>query len=101
MSALLDASRHLSLALEHHDADRYSAARRALKNAQAAVNRALAEAPPAAHDSITNPAAATGAQVSNGQAPRSLDPEIRRQQDQLRSCQIAYDLRQKRMRGGR
>ncbi len=40
-----------------------------------------------------------GAQVSNGREPRSLDPEIRRQQDQLRSCELAYERRVRELRG--
>ncbi len=49
------------------------------------------------HD--TSAGAQGGAQTSSGRQPRSLDPEIRRQQDQLRSCQIAYEVRQRQMRG--
>jgi len=56
------------------------------------------------HDPAINPNAAMGAQVSDGQSDgstsgggRSLDPEVRRQQDQLRSIEICHRERLRQM----
>jgi hypothetical protein len=99
MSALTEASSLLAQAVEHHDAGRPGSARRCIKNAQACVDRAIAEAPPEAHDPIANPTAATGAQTSNGQQPRNYSPEAIRARDQLRSVEYAYEVRKRQMRG--
>ena len=93
MSHLTDAAAHLDNALEHHAAKRYGAVKSSIKSAQSCIERAIDEAAPVAHDPTVNPTAAQGAQTSNGQSPRSFDPEVRRQQDQIQSCQIAYDVR--------
>ncbi len=89
---LKEAAEHLDMALEHHAAGRYASVKRRIELARTCIERAI-EAAPAAHDPIANPTAATGAQTSNGQQPRSHDPETRRQRDQLRSCEIAYNER--------
>jgi len=92
---LTEASEHLDQALEHHAAGRHASVKRRIELARGCLQRAI----DGALDAITNPTATQGAQTSDGQAPRSVDPEIRRQQDQLRSCQVAYDARQRQMRG--
>jgi hypothetical protein len=86
---LNEANEHLDQALEHHAAGRHASVKRRIELARTCVQRAV----DAAHDPIANPTAAQGAQTSDGQSPRSFDPEIRRQQDQRRSCQIAYEIR--------
>ena len=53
-------------------------------------------------DGIANPSGAQGAQGSAGQtagksAPRSFDPNVRRQEDQLASCTFAYNERMRQM----
>ena len=88
---LHDAVDHLDAALEHHEAGRRNSAKRRIELARACIERAISES----HSAIANPTAATGAQTSNGQQPRSYNPEVRRQQDQLRSCEISYSERMK------
>ncbi|MGO9039881.1 MAG: hypothetical protein ACLQKH_18020 [Steroidobacteraceae bacterium] len=78
----------------HHDALASSLDK--LGTAHDAIGRALVE--PDDDDSYVDPTKATGAQGSDGQVQgtsdgRSLDPEIRRRRDQLRSCEIAYRAR--------
>jgi hypothetical protein len=96
---LIEANDHLSVALESHAAGNHSSVKRRIELARGCVQRAID-----GHDPTVNPTAAQGAQTSDGpsdgqSAPRSYDPEVRRQQDQLRSCQIAYDARQRHLRG--
>jgi hypothetical protein len=69
-----------------------------LDRALDAIGSSLAESNDSdGHDPIANPSAAQGAQVSSGRAPRSFDPETRRQQDQLESCRIAHRERMRQM----
>lgn len=87
-SALNDAADHLDQALEHHAAGQHSSVKRRIDLARACIQRAIESSP-----GYQDPTAAMGAQVSNGQSPRSLDPEAIRQRDQLRGCELAYETR--------
>jgi hypothetical protein len=100
MSHLTDANAHLENALAHHAAGRHAKVRSCIEAAQRCVQRAIDEQP-TEHDPVANPTAVTGAQVSSGQAPRAFDPEVRSQQDQLGSCQVAYQERMRQMRAKR
>lgn len=94
------AANELQTAQGHHDAigDSHREVGRRLNSAKRALEKAAGNVDTTG-DSVANPTGAMGAQASNGQQPRSRDPEIRRQQDQLTSCEIAYNVRQEQLRG--
>lgn len=74
---LEEANRHLDAAIQHHEDGSYHAARYRIGKAKNAVESALGEAL-SAPDATVNPTGATGAQTSNGQQPRAVDPFIGR-----------------------
>jgi hypothetical protein len=90
VKALEEARTHLAVALEHHAAGRHSAVKRRIELARSAIDDVLD-----AH-SAANPTAEMGAQVSDGQSPRTFTPEQIRQRDQLAGCRAGYEAR---MRG--
>jgi hypothetical protein len=102
LKATLDeAHGHLDRAIEHHEAGRHSAVKRRIELARGCIQRAI----DGVYQEPTHSAPQGPSQGSAGQTqgtsgpPRSFDPEVRRQQDQMRSCQIAFDVRQRQMRG--
>src|ERR1700743_2640402 len=98
---LTEANEHLDQALEHHAGSRHGSVKSRVELARGCVQRAIE----GINDAIANPTAAAGAQASGGQSdgksspPRSADPEIRRQRDQLRSCEISFEARQRHLKG--
>ena len=85
-----DTRKHLRAALVAHDG---------LTAAHEALERSIQEYTEPTHSPPQGPSQ-TSAGLTQGTSgpPRSLDPEIRRQQDQLASCEIAYRERMRQER---
>jgi hypothetical protein len=87
-AALSEAKEHLDAGLVHHAAGNHDGTKRRMELARACVQRAIEASP-----EYTDPTKAAGAQVSNGQSPRSLTVDEIRARDQRRGCDASYRRR--------
>lgn len=85
---LAEAKDHLDAALDHHADGRHGAVKRRVELARACVQRAIEASP-----EYVDPTKAAGAQVSNGQSPRSFTPEEIRLRDQRAGINASYQRR--------